>query len=166
MSETLIVRLSWVKYVDPCMRLFVFATCTLYYLFLLDEIKAWVLKFLPNLSSGTLSILVVLPVLWFVLEMVRAAWTIWLNNTIVLTVAPDGVAYRGGILPWKRWEQYWRYHQIFSTKYANRPEFLGWMLRVGDLIIVGREGSTHEYRIRGIHNPRQVQMLISSRIER
>lgn len=165
MTETIIVRRSWVTYVRPGVRLAVMIAAAVAYLAFRGEVMLFLRDAAPTVQPVVHGAIAALPLLIFIVGACRAIWRILLNSSFILRIGKDGVDCREGILPWKKTEYYWRYNQIFGANYANRPEFLGWLLRCGDVTIVGREGSTRNYCIWGVHDPRRVQVLISGRAE-
>ena len=165
MPDTLIVRKSWVTYLRPLLGIVLYGIFALVYVYFWSDINAFFIGSSGDTQSGTIGFFMALPLIGFVIGTLSDIWQVCLNRSVMISIGPGGVAYRSGILPWKREESHWRYHQIYRAMYVNQPQFLGWLLRFGDLVIVGREGSTREYRIGGLHNPKRAQLLISSRTE-
>lgn len=153
MPRTITVGLSWITYVRPAM-----------------EIAGWagVAAIIGAATSGPpepdSAKDAFFPMLIFLGGAARGAYQILLNRSTVLTIGQKGVRYVGGVLPWKRWENYWSYRQIYGTSYAATAGFWDWLLRFGDLIIVG--GNGERYQIAGLHDPRQLQIEIAQRVER
>lgn len=162
MVHYVIMRKSWVLYLEPALRLVLLAALFLAGVAWWPEIKAFVQA---NTTDATATIGAFIPpvVLGLVgLGVLDTIWKMLLIRSEALTVTAAGVGYRKGLLPWKRMQLVWRYDQIYETRFGFRPQFWGWVFRCGDLVIVGREGSTREYRIRGLHRPNRAQALIAA----
>lgn len=164
MEKSIVVRISWVVYLRSLMMIVLLVGIIIVYLGFWDEIYSFLFGAFTNAPPFVPVLVIFIPLIGLAAGAIMVCWQLLLNHSVAVTIGPNGVAYRSGILPWKRRENYWRYDQIYQAKYLNRPEFWGWVFRFGDLIIIGREGSTREYRIAELHNPRRAQALISSRI--
>ena len=165
MPQILVARMSWVVYLRPISQIVFLLGISIIYLAYWEEARSFLRNVLPSTPSIVPILISQLPLLAFITGILKAIWKVCLNRSLIIIIGLDGVEYRAGILPWKRHENFWKYDQIFTAMYATKPEFLGWLFRFGALIIVGREGSTREYRIDGLHNPRRAQSLICSRAE-
>ena len=161
-GETLVVRMGWVAYLRSLLLIVLLIGFTSLYISHWAKIHAFFLEVFANAPSFVSALIMIIPLIAFTAGVIKEIWQLLLNRSVAVMIGPNGVAYRSGILPWKRRENFWRYDQIYQAKYSNRPEFWGWVFRFGDLIITGREGSTREYRIAGLHNPKRAQQLISS----
>jgi hypothetical protein len=164
--EKVIVK-SWVAFVKP-----VFVTLLLLvivYLALSNKAainRSFVYPLLQNIGvdASYRSMTFALLMLPLLLMLLKSAYSVALLRTYRMTITDRGVYFEGGILPWKKEERHWGYSQIYEALYRTESQFLGWLLTFGTIVIVGREGSTKEYSITHMKNPREVSGLINERI--
>ena len=151
---------SWLLYLGPsaCLILFV---CIFSFLVLnSNEVKAYTgFHGSPGVNAETMFF--IMPYIIAASLCLLVAWRIALLRSVKLSVHNDYVSFVSGILPWSKEEQHWAPHHIFNARYQYRGNFIGWMFRFGDVIVVGKEGSTREYYIHGIHRPRYASIAIN-----
>lgn len=86
---------------------------------------------------------------FFLLTILRLAMRLLWLKTFRIEVGDDQVVLRHGLLPWTKFTRAWDDDQIHECLFYSNG-FFGWLTRSGDLEIVGREGSTHKYRMTSI----------------
>lgn len=166
---TKVIRKSWIAFIKPVFSLIILIL--LIYLAIHqhsrinEKVVTPLLEALEIGSSySTLTFVIILSPLIFLLG--KAVYTLALLRTYKMTISERGVYFEGGLLPWKKDERFWTYSQIFEALYRTENQLLGWLLRFGTIIIVGKEGSTREYSISYMHHPREASSLINERVHR
>lgn len=162
--SSLVVRKSWVNYVAPALSLSALAAAA-------GLVLAWRGPIDQSFreavgASGSTALPWLAVALAFVLMAAGGAYRIALLRSAVLRIDDDGVSFTAGVLPWARTEMYWRPYQIFGAAYRLDRRFLGWLLRYGSVIVCGREGTTREYALAGMHAPKAAQLRIAALADR
>lgn len=98
--------------------------------------------------------------LLIVLGIVRAVWHFFWLRFYEIEIGDDLVSVRHGLLPWTKFQRHWDGDQMHECL-VNSGGFFGWLLKRGDLTIVGSEGSTHKYHMRGIGKAEQACSAIN-----
>jgi len=81
---------------------------------------------------------------------------------IKCVVDNHGVMFKGGFLPWRKWQSCWNYGQVFSSNYTH--DFLGWLLGYGRVTIVSREGAAERNWVDKIGGAKQLSAFVNQRV--
>ena len=91
---------------------------------------------------------------------VRIALHIISLRTHRVEITRDKLILQCGLLPWRKRRRTWTKEQVYDSRAAYYAGFLGWILRVGAVQIVGREGSTEKAVFSQIHRPAGADRVI------
>lgn len=165
MAESLIVRRSWITYVRPVLAILVLLVLGVGHLAFYPEVMTFLRG--ANVASAGIApgLLYAVPLLLLLAGIAGSIWKMVVNRSHRLTITPEAVIYESGVLPWRKEQMYWKHHHIYRAVYRNDHRFLGWLLRFGSLVVVGKEGSTREWTFKGLHDPKRAQLAISRYLE-
>jgi len=138
----MVFRKSWTTFVAVAVRICFWLVVTGVVLVYKGDWQSSMLS--GGTQPGTVRIIFLIIFLFIAYRIARLIWHFFWLRSFRINVGQDIVAVRHGILPWKKFHRSWDGDQMHECL-MNSDGFMNWLLRTGDLIIVGSEGSTHKY---------------------
>lgn len=167
-----VFRKSWPNYLAPLLGLIIWSAL-LYlsitrYVWLANGLSGFIAGFMEENGVPKYE-----PAYSFANYIILAAWVILALNlirtllklfwlwTFKITIGDFGISASHGVLPWNKWGRTWEPDQIFGCLY-RQSGFLNWLVRHGDLVLTGREGTTNEFVFTRIGRVKKATELVNS----
>lgn len=145
----MIFRKSWTTFVSNFAATFAWIALAA---FILVRRRDWAAALIQDgIDASLVGWLFTLALVFIAYRVIARIWRFFWLRSFTITVGDDLVTVRYGILPWTKFQRSWDGDQMHECLMESSG-FTNWLLRTGDLIIVGSEGSTREYRMRSIGN--------------
>lgn len=146
-GHTMVYRKSWTQYaknmIGLIIRLAILIAFYMYYRAVFDIFLEIGLSITVSYWS-TMAITVLL-IFW----VAKGIWHFFWLRSFRIEIDDHLVAVSHGLLPWTKYHRNWDADQVHECLF-NAGGFFGWLVKSGELIIVGSEGSTHKYSFPGI----------------
>lgn len=151
-----VFRMSWINYIFPPLQIGV--SCVIFKA-LWDQTEKvggdfsqlGVFSVIALIGFGTLAAYVTVSSVFRIL---------WLA-TFRITVKPGLLEVKFGVLPWNKVTTYWDNPRLHDVRFVNTG-FFKWLFRFGNVILIGSEGDTDRFFIKGIAAPQKAAQAITN----
>lgn len=138
----MVFRKSWTSFAAVSVRIAFWLLICLLVLVFNDQIHGWLTD--NGSTPGTIKFLSLLTAAFVAYRLLKLTWHFFWLRSFRIVIGDDAVWVYHGILPWRKFQRSWDGDQMHECLVSSSG-FMNWLLRAGDVVIVGSEGSTHKY---------------------